>query len=49
MQTVTETYHGIRVTDIALSFSGWGRRQAGAGIAQPKFEGTVYFVWKRKD
>jgi hypothetical protein len=49
MQTVSQTCHGIRVTDIALSFSGWDRRQPGAGTAQPKFEGTVYLVWKRKD
>jgi hypothetical protein len=49
MQTVRQTCHGIRVTDIALSFSGWDRPQAGAGMTQPKFEGTVYLVWKRKD
>ena len=49
MQTVSQTCHGIRVTDIALSFSGWDRPQAGTSTTQPKFEGTVYFVWKRKD
>jgi hypothetical protein len=49
MQTVRQTCHGIRVTDIALSFSGWDRPQAGTGMTQPKFEGTVYLVWKRKD
>jgi nicotinamide mononucleotide (NMN) deamidase PncC len=49
MQTVRQTCNGIRVTDIALSFSGWDRPQAGAGDTRPKFEGTVYLVWKRKD
>ena len=47
IQTVTQTCQGIRVTDIALSVSGWDRSQAGTSAAQPKFEGTVYFVWKR--
>jgi hypothetical protein len=49
MQTARQTCNGIRVTDIALSFSGWDRPQAGAGDTRPKFEGTVYLVWKRKD
>jgi hypothetical protein len=49
MQTVRHTCQGIRVTDVALSFSGWERPQADVGNAQPKFEGTVYFVWKRKN
>ena len=49
LQTVSQTCQGIRVTDIALSVSGWDRPQAGTGGTQPKFEGTVYFVWKRKD
>ena len=49
MQTVSQTCHGIRVTDIALSFSGWDRPQADTCTPQPKFEGTVYLVWKRKD
>jgi hypothetical protein len=49
MQTVRQTCHGIRVTDVALSFSGWEPPQAGTGNPQPRFEGTVYFVWKRKN
>jgi hypothetical protein len=49
MQTVRQTCQGIRVTDVALSFSGWTQRQADAANPQPKFEGTVYFVWKRKN
>ena len=49
MQTVRQTCQGIRVTDVALSFSGWEPPQAGAGSTQPRFEGTVYFVWKRKN
>ena len=49
MQTVRQTCQGIRVTDIALSISGGEPPQAGAGNTQPKFEGTLYFVWKRKN
>jgi hypothetical protein len=49
MQTVHQTCHGIRVTDVALSFSGGEPPQAGAATPQPKFEGTLYFVWKRKN
>jgi hypothetical protein len=49
MQTVRQTCNGTRVTDIALSFSGRDRPQAGTSSTQPKFEGTVYLVWKRKD
>jgi hypothetical protein len=48
MHTVRQTCQGIRVTDVALSVSGWEPR-AGAGAPQPRFEGTVYFVWKRKN
>lgn len=49
MQTARQTCQGIRITDVALSFSGWEPRQAGASNPQPRFEGTVYFVWKRKN
>jgi hypothetical protein len=49
MQTVRQNCQGIRVTDVALSFSGWERPAGASGSPQPKFEGTVYFVWKRKD
>jgi hypothetical protein len=49
MQTVHQTCQGIRVTDVALSFSGGEPPQAGAATPQPKFEGTLYFVWKRKN
>jgi hypothetical protein len=48
MQTVRQSCQGVRVTDVALSFSGWEPR-AGGGNPQPKFEGTLYLVWKRKD
>jgi hypothetical protein len=49
MQTVRQTCQGIRVTDIALTFSGGEPPNAGAATPQPKFEGTLYFVWKRKN
>ena len=48
MQTVRQSCQGVRVTDVALSFSGW-EPPASSGNAQPKFEGTLYLVWKRKD
>ena len=48
MQTVRQSCQGIRVTDVALSFSGW-QPPAGSENPQPKFEGTLYLVWKRKD
>jgi hypothetical protein len=49
VQTVRQTCQGTRVTDVALSFSSWEPAESGAGNPQPKFEGTVYLVWKRKD
>jgi hypothetical protein len=49
VQTVRQTCQGIRVTDVALSFSGWEPPKTGASNSQPRFEGTVYFVWKRKN
>ena len=49
LQTERQTCQGVRVTDVALSFSGWGNRAADIGIPEPRFEGTVYFVWKRKN
>jgi hypothetical protein len=49
LQTERQTCQGTRVTDVALSFSGWGNQATDIGIAQPRFEGTVYIVWKRKD
>jgi len=48
MQTVRQSCQGVSVTDIALSFSGWQPR-ASSDNPQPKFEGTLYLVWKRKD
>jgi hypothetical protein len=48
MQRVRQSCQGVSVTDVALSFSGWGP-PAGSGNPQPKFEGTLYLVWKRKD
>ena len=33
---------------LALSFTGW-EPPASNGNPQPKFEGTLYLVWKRKD
>ena len=48
MQTVRQTCQGVSVTDIALSFTG-REPPAGNGNPQPKFEGTLYLVWKRKD
>jgi hypothetical protein len=48
MQTVRQSCQGVSVTDIALTFEG---RQplAGSDSPQPKFEGTLYLVWKRKN
>jgi nicotinamide mononucleotide (NMN) deamidase PncC len=48
MQTVRQSCQGVSVTDVALSFSGW-TSPAGHSDAPPKFEGTLYLVWKRKD
>jgi hypothetical protein len=48
MQTVRQSCQGVSVTDVALSFSGWEPR-VDSGNPQPKFEGTLYLVWKRKD
>jgi hypothetical protein len=48
IQAVRQSCQGVRVTDVALSFGAW-EPPAGSGNAQPKFEGTLYLVWKRKD
>jgi hypothetical protein len=48
MQTIRQSCQGVSVTDVALSFSGW-QSPANDGNPQPKFEGTLYLVWKRKD
>jgi hypothetical protein len=48
MQTVRQSCQGVSVTDVALSFEGW-QPPAGSDNPQPKFEGTLYLVWKRKD
>jgi len=48
MQTVHQSCQGVSVTDVALSFSG-RQPPASGGDPQPKFEGTLYLVWKRKD
>jgi hypothetical protein len=48
MQTVRQSCQGVSVTDIALSFEGW-EPPAGNSNPRPKFEGTLYLVWKRKD
>jgi hypothetical protein len=47
MQTIRQSCQGVSVTDVALSFSGW-EPPASSGNPQPKFEGTLYLVWKRK-
>lgn len=49
VQTERQTCDGIRVTDIMLSVSGQRRQRTNAGNSEPKFEGAVYFVWKRKN
>ena len=49
VQAERQTCQGIRVTDVALSFSGWGTQTADLGNTEPRFEGTVYIVWKRKN
>ena len=48
MQTVRQSCQGVSVTDVALTFEGW-EPPAGNSNPQPKFEGTLYLVWKRKD
>ena len=48
MQTIRQSCQGVSVTDIALSFEGW-EPPAGNSNPRPKFEGTLYLVWKRKD
>jgi hypothetical protein len=48
IQTVRQSCQGVRVTDVALSFSG-REPPASSGNPQPKFEGALYLVWKRKD
>ena len=48
IQTVRQSCQGTTVTDVALTFSSW-RRAPSAGNPQPKIEGTLYLVWKRKD
>jgi hypothetical protein len=49
VQTERQTCQGIQVTDVALSFSGWRTRTADLANTEPRFEGTVYIVWKRKN
>ena len=48
IQAVRQSCQGVSVTDVALSFSGWEPATSN-GHPQPKFEGTLYLVWKRKD
>jgi hypothetical protein len=48
MQTVRQSFQGVSVTDVALSFSSW-ESPGSSSNPQPKFEGTLYLVWKRKD
>jgi hypothetical protein len=48
VQAIRQSCQGVRVTDVALSFTGW-EPSASSGNPQPKFEGTLYLVWKRKD
>jgi hypothetical protein len=48
VETIRQSCQGVSVTDVALSFSGW-EPPASSGNPQPKFEGTLYLVWKRKD
>ena len=48
LQTVRQSCQGVSVTDVALRFTGW-EPPASSGNSQPKFEGTLYLVWKRKD
>jgi hypothetical protein len=48
MQTVRQSCQGVSVTDVALTFEGW-QPPADSDNHQPKFEGALYLVWKRKD
>ena len=49
IEKTRQTCQDTEITDVALSFSGWELRQVSPDTDQPKFEGTVYFVWKRKN
>ena len=50
LQTERQKASGIRVTDVMLSVAGAKPRSAALVAAEPKFECSVYIVWKtRKD
>ena len=50
LQTERQKSAGIRVTDVMLSIADPARRNARTVAAEPKFECSVYIVWKtRKD
>jgi hypothetical protein len=49
IERVRQSSQGTEITDVALSFSGWELREVNSDTPEPKFEGRVYFVWKRKN
>jgi hypothetical protein len=50
LQTERQKNLGVRVTDVMLSVADRAKRQGRTVAAEPKFECSVYIVWKtRKD
>jgi hypothetical protein len=50
LQTERQKAAGVRVTDVMLSVAGAKPRSAALAPAEPRFECSVYIVWKsRKD
>jgi hypothetical protein len=48
LQTERQKTSGIRVTDVMLSIAGSKPRSAALVPAEPKFECSVYVVWKTR-
>jgi hypothetical protein len=50
LQTERQKAAGIRITDVMLSVADQARRSGRVTAAEPKFECSIYIVWKtRKD
>ena len=50
LQTERRSCNGIQVTDVMLTISEHGQRGGRSRDARPKFECSIYIVWKnRKD
>ena len=48
LQTERQKASGIRVTDVMLSVAGAKPRTAALAPAEPRFECSVYVVWKTR-